>query len=650
MQQRIIKRIGNDIFVNLPVYERDGTPFTHSPTYTLEFELRHETVEPIPVTDYWFEDGNRLCFWVLADEVTAIGWYDLVGKVTRPDASVRGGTATYEFDVVKLIRVVAHSELIGTEHSSGVFGMLDMYALSAYHSYVRTTSDDPLLSEADWVKTLKLRYEDLTGAQKEELVSSLVDALVGAGIGVIIKEDDENVEPSDDNVFSSLRVLKEINNAFQKFNATLPGSFIRKDVEDTAAEVITFLKGIIAKDLSYFTDLIASGTITGKNVTALNEMQASILYVLTRAELQDVILKGQMNSETFASGFLGHGFRLKKEGERWVLELDDLIVRKTMQVYELVVQRVRYQGGQTIFGPAGGKLTRVTDGGSHWRCEHDSPEDFIDDDQVLCQTMRVGSRAQNPDGSTTFNNVRVKRYWRKVTSYGAGWFNLSKTDMEPGSDIPEEGDEVAVLGNRTNADRQNAYMIVAVGANSPYTAHYAGINSYSLEGKETTREGNLAGIYDSKFGQLTGYGLYANNVYLRGILRVLSGKTVEEHVQDVTAPMQEEINEIRDRRLLRVEKWASPGYETYRENAPYSATLAVKVFYDDEDVTETISVPRFVWIRLSGSDTLDEVWNELHVNAGASVDITNDDLIGDTSFVCQFWDEGKGEVLGEQHF
>jgi len=308
--------------------------------------------------------------------------------------------------------------------------------------------------------------------------------------------------------------------------------FLSKISEDTAKEVITFLKGIIAAGTSEFVNLIATGKITAENIDVNNTLVTDILCVLTQATLQDVILKGQINSETFTSGFLGDGFRLNKIGERWTLEIDDLVVRKTMTIYELIVQRVRYQGGQVLHSPAGGKITAVTDGGTYWRCEHDSPEDFITGDQVLCDTSRVGSMAQNPEGETTFMGVRKKRYWRKVTSYGAGWFNLSKTDMEAGSDYPEVGDNVGVVGNDTDVTRQSAYMIVSVGNNSPYTAHYAGINSYSLAGKEIVREGNLSGIVDAAFGQLSGYGLYSKNVCLRGVFKLVNGMDIGQKLAE----------------------------------------------------------------------------------------------------------------------
>ena len=276
---------------------------------------------------------------------------------------------------------------------------------------------------------------------------------------------------------------------------------------------------------SEFVDLISSGVITGVNVNVSNTTHTDILRIVTQG-----ILMGQLNSESFNSGFLGSGFRLNNIEGRWTLELDDIIVRKTMQVYELIVQKIRYQGGQVLHSPAGGKITAVINGGSYWRCEHDSTDSFITGAQVLCQNFRVGSEQQNPDGSTTMNNVSVKRYWRLVTSFGKGWFNLSKTDMEAGSNDPEVGDEVAVLGHRTDPSQQAAIMIVSAGMGSPYTAYYAEINSYSTEGKEVVREGDLSGIVDDKFGQLQGYGLYSNNVYLRGVFRLLNGKTIEEEI------------------------------------------------------------------------------------------------------------------------
>lgn len=144
------------------------------------------------------------------------------------------------------------------------------------------------------------------------------------------------------------------------------------------------------------------------------------------------------------------------------------------------------------------------------------------------------SRSQNPDGLKSFDGARIKRYWRLVTGYGTGWFNLSKTDCEKGSDYPEVGDHVAVLGHRTNTDWQNAIMLTSTGTDTPYIAYYARINSYSTKGKEVIREGNLNGIVDAQFGQLKGHGLYAENVYLKGQFRLSNNKMIEDAINDAS--------------------------------------------------------------------------------------------------------------------
>lgn len=151
-QQRIIKRIGNDVYVNVPLYESDGTPFSQG-SAQCRFEMRNEFTDPIPVRT-WTIDGNRLSFWILAKEIIATGYYDLWGEVKRNQSEVRDGKATHTFDIRRVMKIVKHSEQITEETARGIHGMLDMYALSAYHSYVRTTTDDPILTEKEWVDLL----------------------------------------------------------------------------------------------------------------------------------------------------------------------------------------------------------------------------------------------------------------------------------------------------------------------------------------------------------------------------------------------------------------------------------------------------------------------------------------------------------------
>lgn len=402
------------------------------------------------------------------------------------------------------------------------------YAQIPQFDDVRILAFDPVSDE---------KFYTTIGALKQLIRDSIAAGGVGTGTFdiEILRTDDPDAIPTDNNVMSSLRTLMAIQAAI----APLTGEYLSRINDDTAQGIITFLQGVVAAGTSQFVNLIASGKITAANIDVNDTLSTEILRVITQAYLQDAILKGQLNSETFSSGMLGNGFRLKFVDGGWVMELDKIVVRKAMEIFEIIVQRVRYQGGQVIHSPAGARLTAVTDGGSYWKCEHDGAVDFIADAQVLCQNFNIGSRQQNPDGSQTLSGLSVKRYWRRVTSYGTGWFNLSKTDCEAGSGTPEVSDEVVVLGHRSNPDWQNAILIASTGGNTPYIAHYAGINTFSLVGKEVVREGNLQGIVDEDFGQLAGYGLYSNNVYLKGVFRLLTGKTVEEAIGEIDGDLSE---------------------------------------------------------------------------------------------------------------
>ena len=409
-----------------------------------------------------------------------------------------------------------------------------------------------------------LGKDDLRSATDLNVFSSL--RTLAEILSIIVTKDDAETKLTDSNVLSSLRVNKEldtINERFKDAIDALKDSYLSKTAPDETQFLIKLLGGLIVdngldvtKGIS--TDTLTATTVTTQipnvldkliaksatfsdNVTVSKKTTTLNLLVQELAETHDLsvshvatlmgtIVKDYISSESFVSGFGGEGMKIYKAitGD-WNMEIDNLTVRKIFSIFELVVQKITYQGGMIIRSAAGGKLTKVTDGGSHWRCEHDSTDDFVQDDQIICQA---------------FTGTATKRYWRLVTSAGTGYFNLSKVDCEEGSGIPETGDNVAVLGNRTNTARQKAQIDCAVGDSAPYRDDYDGINSYSLVNRLITRTGNLNGITDAVFGVLTGSGLYGTNVYLKGTFVLHSGKKIEEAIDDVKNDLNERITDV----------------------------------------------------------------------------------------------------------
>ena len=233
----------------------------------------------------------------------------------------------------------------------------------------------------------------------------------------------------------------------------------------------------------------------------------------------ELVQSDNFSSKNFTSGALGSGHRIK-DGNA---EFQNLTVRGQFSVFEFLIQQVKAIGGKFCVSPAAIKTVSVEETENGYKCF------FNTDSGTIMNPFVVGDQAFHQ----VFDGQKMKRYWRLVTEVGADYFVLSKTDCEANSGIPEADEEIVLLGNRTDINRQSAIMISAYDNNSPYIAFYAGINSYSFEGKEPMRTGNLNGIVDEDFGQLTGFGLYCQNVYMKGVFRLMSGKTVEESIGDV---------------------------------------------------------------------------------------------------------------------
>lgn len=296
---------------------------------------------------------------------------------------------------------------------------------------------------------------------------------------------------SDEKVPSAKRLSKEISAAVE----SLKKIYLSKTDADTASEVITFIKGLkiggkSLSDIILYTD--ATGDNDIKDSSILSALKAVGMFL--RKDKEDTteflvnllggIVTNDLKSKDFTSGQSGSGLALYNKDGKSYLEVDELLVRLKAVFAELEIRKLSYVGGNIILSSAGSKIIRVEETSNAYRCyfmaddgTRATTNGFIVGDQARCQTFNIKAGK--------YTGVANKYYWRLVTAVGDDYIELSKTDCD-GTDIPAAGDSIVQMGNRTDTGRQNLIDIVVTGDDAPAFIEYAGVNTYSLEGKRKT--------------------------------------------------------------------------------------------------------------------------------------------------------------------
>ena len=229
--------------------------------------------------------------------------------------------------------------------------------------------------------------------------------------------------------------------------------FLRKDKEDVAQEIITFLKGIVT---------------------------------------------GLVQSPDFSPGELGSGFVIKNDGDSSYMEIDRLLVRRVAYFVELIIKSLKHVGGTIVLTPASMRCSRVEEHDAFYRCfferERDGKtinQEFVAGDQARSQTFNVKEGVSH--------NVGSQFYWRLVIEVGEDYIDLSKADCATGSMPPLAGDDIVQLGNREDPARQHAIILSAYGDDAPSFKQYTGICDYSLSGKEVTIISRVLNSFTGRF-------------------------------------------------------------------------------------------------------------------------------------------------------
>lgn len=328
-------------------------------------------------------------------------------------------------------------------------------------------------------------------------IKSLHDTL-RAGMLMLFEDEDFNIDAS---IFIDKLVIKESEGAIPTYEVTLKE-------EKTVGRLDKMQNQI---------DSLASGRGQGGvgGYTAGQIRQMIDAYGDTRflSKIKDDRTPHTVSSDSgfevgnYVSGAGGGAIGIDPETGDSFAEVARLWVRVRAFFEELTVVKASVFAGKNYISPGGGikctKVEEVKDSGGNvtaYRCYFLSTQDgekaetqFAVNDQAISETFNAAAG--------TSNKISNHRYWRLVTAVSNdaytddsgnhyGYIDLSATDCEVDSDIPQAGDEICQLGNRNDADRQSAIMFSTVDADAPSVKLFAGVGSgstnaerYSLDDK-----------------------------------------------------------------------------------------------------------------------------------------------------------------------
>lgn len=317
----------------------------------------------------------------------------------------------------------------------------------------------------------------------------------GAALPDIIRSWDDT-QPTDNNLFSARRSQQE---------------FLSKKRNDRTKGRITFEQGVVFGQEE-------NGRVDGMG-------NADLLTLVVRELLRSANYDG--------GGMTDNGWRIGLDEDLLShLIVDKITVRRVMNVFELLINKVRSVGGQICVSAANGKIKTVQEQGDYWHITFEQENTFVAHDLMRCQV---------------FTGTSQRAYWVEVAGTVNGGILVEKSEFETSQ--PEEGDECVLMGNTETVNRQNLVLISASEDGHPRVDVLDGVNAKNFDHALRARLGNLDDIKDDRFpldNQPKGNGLYADNVYLRGTFLLSTGEDIKTRLEITEGKVQSAIDSVRN--------------------------------------------------------------------------------------------------------
>lgn len=315
----------------------------------------------------------------------------------------------------------------------------------------------------------------------------------------------------------------EMHTTIEELLKKIEGKYLSKVNDDEAAGLITFLRGLRVGAGYKFDE---NGDIISHDIEA-HDINANDLSVGGNS-----VFAGDLSSPDFVAGFLtGKGWRLKNEPvenaagvleNKYNLELDNLIVRGSMRIFEMIISQLLGENDNRIFtammevdhfDAESGRVYLDTKEGRMYNS-------FRKGDYIMVQQYNGLPSEENDHYVTKNYELLVK----EVGTEGEGedrlaWVTFENFTSSMAGAKPEKlikkRDTFVRVDNVSDPDRKGIIQVMTVGSDTPYIDILHGLKTNpdsALKG----RIGCLKGIRHPVLGQLKGFGEYLNNLYAVG--------------------------------------------------------------------------------------------------------------------------------------
>lgn len=246
----------------------------------------------------------------------------------------------------------------------------------------------------------------------------------------------------------------------------------------------------------------------------------------------DAIVSGSdLTSGSFSSGFAGSGWKLSNAAD---LEVSSATIRGTLSVFELLIQQLRATNGAVFITSAAkvesaSGLSASDDDGTitFEDASGNSICPFADGDIIMMQRVNPGALVA-PSAAGDATNI-IKKLVYEVTAVLNNTVTVTNAGFN-NTTSPSSGDEFVRIGNNGDtSNRDGIIYLTSDDSNAPFIDIKSSVNSYSewTTSMPKVRLGKLDGITDSDINggsELSGFGLYSDNIYLKGEIVATSGK------------------------------------------------------------------------------------------------------------------------------